>query len=174
MIHPCISMSFLLLYSPEPLPEQTSKNPFGEVARAGLTSQQRRSSFKLNYLRYCSLISSLPRGGHTYFNPIWREKGLIETGSRPRDISRKLVAISPDCACTKIKVLASLVPKATRLIPDQKNQGLWGRECVMRAFSQLNSLIVIFFLHFVAFNLILKRSLCIQPGNTKPKRALFC
>lgn len=117
----------------------------------GLISQQRHCGFKLNYLRYCSLISSLPRGGHTYFNPIWREKGLIETGSRPRDISRKLVAISPDCACTKIKVLASLVPKATRLIPDQKNQGLLGRECVVRAFSQLNSLIVIFFLTFRCF-----------------------
>lgn len=167
-------MSFLLLYSPEPLPEQTSKNPFGEVAQAGLISQQRRSSFKLNYLRYCSLISSLPRGGHTYFNPIWREKGLIETGSRPRDISRKLVAISPDCACTKIKVLASLVPKATRLIPDQKNQGLWGRNVWWGHFLSSIHWSWFFFLHFVAFNLILKRSLCIQPGNTKPKRALFC
>ena len=123
MIHPCISIPFLLFYSPEPLPEQTSKNPFGEVARAGLTSQQRRSSFKLNYLRYCSLISSLPRGGHTYFNPIWREKGLIETGSRPRDISRKLVAISPDCACTKIKVLSSPKPLGLYLTKKTKGSG---------------------------------------------------
>ena len=51
MIHPCISKSFLLLYSPEPLPEQTSKNPFGEVAQAGVISQQQRCGFKLNYLR---------------------------------------------------------------------------------------------------------------------------
>ena len=123
MIHPCISIPFLLFYFPEPLPEQTSKNPFGEVAQAGLISQQRRSSFKLNYLRYCSLISSLPRGGHTYFNPIWREKGLIETGSRPRDINRKLVAIAPDCACTKIKVLASLVPKPLGLYLTKKTKG---------------------------------------------------
>ena len=76
MIHPCISMSFLLLYSPEPLPEQTSKNPFGEVARAGLTSQQRRSSFKLNYLRYCSLISSLPPGGSYLFQSHLEGEGV--------------------------------------------------------------------------------------------------